>query len=319
MKISIAMATYNGGKYIGEQLESFANQTRQPDELIITDDGSTDETLSIIEDFSSKVKFDVKLYINEQNLGYAGNFNKALGLVTGDLIFLSDQDDVWFDEKIETIEMSANDDNHSLLFMNDAELTDEKLNKVGLTKLGQIYSAGLTDESFVMGCCCAIRRDLIRICLPIPAGHSSHDDWLGHFGIRMGVRNLNKKILQYYRRHGNNESDFVANRLQKISLWEMYRHALRMDKTVSLNTELNFKCLLIERAKNTLYVEEGYRTSLNKMLHLLEKEIKYMELRIHYRELKFYRRFIGCFQIWQRGGYNHYSGIKSLLRDLLKA
>ena len=86
MKISIAMATYNGGKYLREQLDSFLAQTRLPDELVITDDCSTDDTLAIIETFAATAPFEVRWERNEQNLGYTGNFNKALMKAAGDLV-----------------------------------------------------------------------------------------------------------------------------------------------------------------------------------------------------------------------------------------
>ena len=99
LRISIAMSTYNGGKYLQEQLDSFLAQTSLPDELVITDDCSTDNTLEIIQAFAAMAPFEVRWEQNEKNLGYTGNFNQALMKTTGDLVFLSDQDDVWFPEK----------------------------------------------------------------------------------------------------------------------------------------------------------------------------------------------------------------------------
>ena len=103
MRISIAMTTYNGSKYLKEQLDSFTKQTHLPDELVVTDDGSSDDTLEILENFAKKASFEVLIFRNNTNLGYAMNFGHAIGLCTGDLIFLSDQDDIWFPEKIETV------------------------------------------------------------------------------------------------------------------------------------------------------------------------------------------------------------------------
>ena len=165
MKISIAMATYNGAQYIQEQLQSFVDQTRQPDELIITDDCSTDQTEAIVGEFAKTAPFAVEFHRNENNLGYCGNFNAALMKTTGDLVFLSDQDDVWFPEKIEHMINVAERNPHAWIVMNDAALTDGGLKEVGLTKVGQIRSAGLPLESFVMGVllCCAKRTAKPRI------------------------------------------------------------------------------------------------------------------------------------------------------------
>lgn len=97
------MAAYNGAKYIRQQLESILCQSRQPDEVIVCDDGSVDETVSIIRTFirDNGLQDTWKLVQNEQNKGYPGNFYYAMGLCGGDLVFLADQDDVWHQEKIE--------------------------------------------------------------------------------------------------------------------------------------------------------------------------------------------------------------------------
>src|SRR5882757_11091931 len=109
--ISIAMATYNGGKYIRQQLDSFAAQTMLPSELIVTDDGSSDNTLEIIAEFVATAPFPVRVERNEKNLGYRANFMKAASLCKGDLISFSDQDDIWLPQKLEKCAAPfANDD-----------------------------------------------------------------------------------------------------------------------------------------------------------------------------------------------------------------
>src|ERR1700728_1787253 len=98
-RISVAMATFNGEKYIREQLDSIAGQTLLPFELVITDDGSTDATLGIVENFASVAPFPVKIHRNESRLGYANNFIRAASLCQGELIAFCDQDDIWMTEK----------------------------------------------------------------------------------------------------------------------------------------------------------------------------------------------------------------------------
>ena len=104
MKVSIALATYNGAKYLKQQLDSFQAQTCLPDELVVCDDCSKDNTVEILEEFKETASFIVIIIQNESNLGYTGNFEKAISLCSGNLIFISDQDDVWFNNKIETID-----------------------------------------------------------------------------------------------------------------------------------------------------------------------------------------------------------------------
>lgn len=100
--ISVAMAVYNGELYIREQIESILNQTQKVDEIIIVDDNSSDSTYSIVQDYvNSCNNCIIKLYQNEKNMGYKLNFKKAISLTQGDYIFLSDQDDVWENDKVE--------------------------------------------------------------------------------------------------------------------------------------------------------------------------------------------------------------------------
>src|SRR5260221_14241396 len=99
--VSIAMATYNGQKYIQRQLDSLAAQTRIPDELVICDDGSEDDTIAIVESFARSAPFPVKIHRNDVRLGYRANFMRAAGLCRSDLIAFSDQDDYWRPNKIE--------------------------------------------------------------------------------------------------------------------------------------------------------------------------------------------------------------------------
>lgn len=99
MKTSVALCTYNGEKYIKEQLDSILNQTKKVDEIIVCDDCSSDKTVEILNHYSSTNPGLFKIYINEQNLRSVKNFEKAITLCTGDIIFLSDQDDFWVNEK----------------------------------------------------------------------------------------------------------------------------------------------------------------------------------------------------------------------------
>ena len=103
MKISVVMATYNGEKYITEQLDTIRNQTRKIDELVVCDDRSKDNTVSVVKAYIKEHNLEDAwaIHVNERNLGYANNFHRATLMATGDLIFFSDQDDLWREDKIE--------------------------------------------------------------------------------------------------------------------------------------------------------------------------------------------------------------------------
>ena len=227
MKISIAMATYNGAQNIDAQLQSFITQSHLPDELVVSDDDSKDSTVAKIEAFAEDAPFPVIIIRNKKNLGYAGNFNVALEKTTGDIVFLSDQDDVWYPNKIAHMLGQAKQNPDYLIYMNDAELTDGNLNSARLTKYGQIKSSGLPDESFVMGCCCAIRRELLDFSLPIPSGLKAHDNWLVEIADGLSAKLIVPEVLQYYRRHGGNVSQFIANRLTRVSRLNFYAEAVK--------------------------------------------------------------------------------------------
>ncbi|HUA36732.1 MAG TPA: glycosyltransferase, partial [Candidatus Binataceae bacterium] len=103
-RISIAMAVCNGERFVREQLESFSRQTRLPDELIVSDDASTDDSIEIVRSFAATAPFTVRVLANQKNLGCSKNFERAIQACTGDLIFLSDWDDVWLPNKIAVME-----------------------------------------------------------------------------------------------------------------------------------------------------------------------------------------------------------------------
>ena len=126
--ISIALATYNGGLYISELLHSISDQTTLPDELIISDDSSTDSTLKIVNEFARNVTFPIKILINKTRLGSTANFEVAIRACSGDIIFPCDQDDIWYPHKIERMyECLMNNPSAGAVF-SDADVVDQDLN-----------------------------------------------------------------------------------------------------------------------------------------------------------------------------------------------
>lgn len=124
--ISVALCTYNGEKFIEEQISSILNQSVPVDEIVVCDDGSTDNTLKIVERFQSQTKTNIRIFHNEKQLGVCANFQKAINLCGGDIIFLSDQDDVWYPNKVETICDWFNSNPTKNVVFTDANLINEK-------------------------------------------------------------------------------------------------------------------------------------------------------------------------------------------------
>lgn len=315
------MATYNGSKFIQEQLDSFVNQTRLPDELVVSDDVSSDDTIEKLESFAASAPFDVRIYRNERNLGYAGNFNNALKHTTGDLVFLSDQDDVWFPEKIQRLEAEA-ENSDALVIMNDAALTDEDLNVTGLTKIGQIQSGGLSDSSFVMGCCAAVKRELLNFCLPVPDHFPAHDSWIIMMAEGMNRKQIIPDVLQWYRRHKSNESQFIANRIVKITRWAKFWHGISnlfkgshlLESDYQSKNAEQFILGVLNAQKKT---NEPFSSELLAFAKkLISRQINFTQ-RLNIRALPRIRRLMPALKLYRCGGYNRFSGIKSLVRDII--
>ena len=159
VKAGIVLATYNGAQFLPEQLQSFLTQERLPDELLVSDDASTDDTLAIVEGFARKAPFPVRVSVNPERLGFIQNFAKALALSDADVIFMSDQDDVWFPAKLATMLAAVEEHPDKLLFVCDAELVEEDLSPTGLTIFGQKNPDAGAERSSTYGCCFALRRE----------------------------------------------------------------------------------------------------------------------------------------------------------------
>lgn len=328
MKISIAMATYNGAEYLDAQLNSLVTQTRLPDELVVTDDCSTDSTLEILERFAKSAPFSVLIHRNANNLGYCGNFNQALLRTQGDLVFISDQDDVWFPEKIERMVSFAARHPQALVMMNDAVLTHADLSESGLTKLGQIRSAGFKESSFVMGCCAAVRRDLLDLCLPIPEGFGAHDSWVVGIADGLGRKRIFPVALQYYRRHEQNESQWIVNRTTRVTRWSVRvdrwkrslarQRSLRTESRKRESLESSPEWLLRQWAKQTLTsVPAAYAADLRRYYEQLDLKLKTKARRVAIRSLPFAARPSAVRKLWMDGEYAVHSGWKLALRDLI--
>lgn len=172
MKVSVVMATYNGEKYIKEQLDSICNQTYQIDEIIICDDKSTDNTVELIENYtlSNGLQNLITLYKNDVNLGYADNFNRVIGLAEGEYIFFSDQDDIWVADKIQKMVdiMEKNpdcallcSDYEPFIYGEGAPEIPKKLRKRKVNT-GNIERVNVSIENIelrTLGCCMCLRRE----------------------------------------------------------------------------------------------------------------------------------------------------------------
>lgn len=196
------MATYNGEKYIKEQLSSILSQLSEKDEIIVSDDSSTDKTVEIIESFQDKrIKILKNNKFRQPNL----NFENALKYSKGDIIFLSDQDDVWIENKVEII---LNQLKKYDLIVSDAFITNEKLNITNESLFSEVNSnRGILKniiKNTYYGCCMAFKRKVLKKALPFPKTREiGHDLWLGIIADRYFKVKFLKEKLIYFRRHEN--------------------------------------------------------------------------------------------------------------------
>lgn len=208
--ISIVMATYNGAKYIAEQLDSIILQSVKPDEMIIVDDGSTDETISILERYSYNYSW-IKVFKNNKNLGVVKTFERAISLTKCDLIFFADQDDVWFKNKIEGLISNLGD---NWLVYSDSIVTDEFLNEIHASSLQHFESGRRFSEPFdyllgnnVTGCTMLINRKILEHALPFPDLQIMyHDHYLAIVAVMYNKLSKYSHPLMYYRQHSFNQS-----------------------------------------------------------------------------------------------------------------
>ena len=319
------MATYNGAPYLREQLESFVTQTRHPDELIVCDDNSTDDTIIILGEFKKVAPFDVHIHVNKENLGYAQNFSKALSYCLGDLVFLSDQDDVWFKDKIATLTEMAEKDSRNEVFMNDAELTHEDLTPTGITILSQHRSVGMSNGTFEMGCCAAIRGRFLKQILPVPVGNYSHDGWIVNMADGLRRRRITEKTLQYYRRHGKNASMSMTNKIQPLNRFRLYKikilSSLRKGDAKLLKNRLQATNMLldkVEQMRQSPVLCDGLDIDLENFASLLSGQLETLELRVQLTERSRFARVPMAIKMLVDGRYSQNSGLKSALRDIVR-
>ena len=194
--ISVVLCTYNGADFLKEQMDSLLTQTWKPIEIIVSDDGSTDNTRDIL--LSYKHHTQIQLFFQDKNLGPIKNVEFALRNTIGDFIAFADQDDIWKSEKVETLYKSMD---QSLLVYSDSELVNEKgetLNKK-LSDLRHMYtgtdSKGFVFSNVVWGHAMMIKRDLLQYALPIPE-NIPHDIWLAYIATAHGGIQYLDKVLK---------------------------------------------------------------------------------------------------------------------------
>ncbi|ARD66885.1 glycosyltransferase [Eubacterium limosum] len=202
MSISIAMATYNGEKYIKDQLDSILVQLGKDDEIIISDDKSTDQTTEIIKKY---IKEDSRIKLLEgPQKGFVKNFENALLNCSNEIIFLCDQDDIWLENKKEKVLETFEKEEVNLVMHGYNILKNNKIEKV-FQKTHRGVFLNMIDSSYV-GCLMAFKTEFIKKYLPFPSGLMAHDQWIGLCAEREKGILFIEDVLIHHRIHNSNQT-----------------------------------------------------------------------------------------------------------------
>jgi len=335
-KISIALCTYNGASFLSDQLESFLEQTVLPDELVICDDGSTDETAEIIDVFSKSATFPVRFYVNEKNLGSTANFEKAVKLCGGDIIFLSDQDDVWNAEKIELMRGEfAKSESVGLVFSN-GDLVDENLKPLerklwdfAFPSEERKYAANndlfevILRKNVVTGAATAFRRKYLEAFLPIPTDvpNMIHDAWIAlAISAVADVIFIDKPLIKY-RQHSQQQMGIDWKYLResrKINRFNHYANSIKYELAELEKFPVLFEVLKSRPTFEKKLAELDTESLIEQFSSECREKILHYKARQNLSSSKL-KRIIPVFRELLSGRYHHFSkGFKSGAKDILE-
>lgn len=221
MRVSVAMATYNGERFIDAQLESILGQLERHDEIVIVDDASTDRTRERVAAFGDPR---IRLQVNDRNEGVLRSFERALRLTCGDAVFLADQDDVWLPGKRAALVEALDGDAAVMVAISDAQVIDADGAVVApsfMALRGGFRSGVMATlvKNRYLGCAMAFKRCLLEVALPIPPDAPMHDMWLGAVSRLVGRTVYIDRPLMQYRRHAANVSPSHRADLAQMLAW----------------------------------------------------------------------------------------------------
>lgn len=325
MKISVAMCTFNGARYLPEQLESLALQTRLPDELVVCDDNSTDQTVSLISDFAASASFPVIVKVNKQTLGSTKNFEQAITLCQGDVIALCDQDDVWLPGKLERFAAEFSGVPGVGLIFTDGEVVDEILQPLGYSiwqklgfgrtemlrlRRGKGFDA-LLQGATVTGATAAFRSRFRPLILPFRSDLPLiHDAWISILIAAVAEVLPVPDLLIRYRQHSSQQVGALArNKPHRPRFLAQPGEALERQNPYA-------EMLAVARAVNQRLVDRQAEFDSRRVLPGLEAKINHLNVRARMSRARLPRATDIARELFS-GRYHRYSnGLRSAVKDL---
>jgi glycosyltransferase involved in cell wall biosynthesis len=320
---SVVLCTYNGEKYLQQQLDSLLAQSRLPEQIVAVDDVSTDRTWEILGAFTEQARksgITIDVQRNPHNLGYVRNFEAALQRAGTDMIFVCDQDDVWDHEKLAVMHERFAADPDLQLLHSDARLVDAKLRDLGCSLFDALEFGPdelrrehegygfdvLLRRSVVTGATLAFRRSLLDVAVPFGDGWI-HDEWLAIVASAIGKVDVVERKLIDYRQHGANQLGMRRRTLDvKVREIGLSRAQLLRNDARRMESLLQRLCLLPVAQARQIPAR-------------VQDKLDHTRVRMHITDLARIKRISPILKEYACGRYRRYgAGVRSVLRDLMR-
>ena len=317
------MCTYNGVPFLDDQLASLVSQSRQPDEVVVCDDCSTDSSVALLKEFAAVAPFPVHVHENPTRLGSTKNFERAISLCQGDVIALCDQDDIWDSQKLQSTEARFVENPNVGFVFTDAEIVDAQANPLGYNLWETLYFdkalqarirspaafGMLSQRPLVTGATMAFRKEFRDLILPIPLGIALlHDGWIALMISLVAAVDLIDRPLMKYRQHDTQQVGASLSGPPEIPTGILERARTRY----SFAEEIKKLEIVRERvlARKDRY-EFRFEADIDHRLKHMRKRVEISQSRIS--------GIASAFGELLRGRYHRYSnGFYSVAKDLLR-
>ncbi|AMB57849.1 hypothetical protein AWU67_02075 [Microterricola viridarii] len=325
LTVSVALCTHNGADYLREQLLSILNQTVPAGEIVVSDDASTDDTIAVLEETlaewaaGGRTVPTVTVLRNEPALGVTANFEQALSACTGDILMLSDQDDVWQPDKLGVIVAAFEAQPGVDLVFSDARMVDAQgaplgpllFETLGLSRRERELLAGrrafdaLLRRNVVTGATAALRRGLVQRSAPFPAAWV-HDEWLAIVAAAQNDILMLDRPLIDYRQHGRNQ-------IGATSLTATGALARLRTPRAARNARLLARAQALAERMPEFSPPPGAER-----VRLVQQKLAHERRRSSYPAARL-RRIGPVWRAWRAGGYDRFGlGLQDVVRDLLQ-